>query len=207
MTIGKETCELFMSLPTWSTHDALRLLLQIDPDSIRPDDDFDGSEIEVEVRALIRWLYRFGILPRAIREPYDAEPELISDYLDSIGGVHRPPAEWIAAAAANPGAPAEWLESLHSISVTSDTEIRKRVALVKEVIGFWPSVETDLSDAARNGLSESAKHTDHGFWKVRPALDWATQRGKIIKPSAQSFVASNNESALSPMLRQLLNLD
>lgn len=116
MAIENETREIFMSLPTWNARDALRMLLEIDPDSIRLDDDFDGSEIEVEARALIGWLYRYGILPRAIREPYDAAPELISEYLDAIGDVRRTPAEWIAAAVANPGAPVEWLESLQSVS-------------------------------------------------------------------------------------------
>lgn len=116
MTIEKETRELFMSLPTWNARDALRMLLEIDPDSIRLDDDFDGSDIEVEARALIGWLVRYGILPRGIRESFESAPELIADYLDAIGDVRRTPAEWIVAAAANPAAPAEWLESLHAPS-------------------------------------------------------------------------------------------
>ena len=121
MAIENETRETFMSLPTWNARDALRMLLEIDPDSIRLDDDFDGSEIEVEARALIGWLYRYGILPRAIREPDNAEPELIADYLETIGEVRRTPAEWIAAAVANPSAPIEWLESLQSASVATTT--------------------------------------------------------------------------------------
>ena len=133
MAIEKETREMFMGLPTWNARDALRMLLEIDPDSISLADDFDGSEIEVEARALIGWLYRYGLLPRAIREPYDAAPELIADYLDAIGEVRRTPAEWIAAAAANPAAPAEWLESLLALSDApeknkqrdSDTETSK----------------------------------------------------------------------------------
>lgn len=124
MAIEKETCELFMSLPTWNARDALRMLLEINPDSVSLEDDFDGSEIEVEVRALIGWLYRYGILPRAIREPDDAAPELIADYLESIGEVRQTPAEWIAAAAANPGAPAEWLELLRPHSDASENKPR-----------------------------------------------------------------------------------
>ena len=120
MGIEKEIRELFMSLPTWNARDALRMLLEISPDSINPDDDFDGSDIEVEARALIGWLYRFGILPRAIREPYDVAPELIADYLDAICEVRRTPAEWIAAAAANPAAPAEWLETMQFTSRTPE---------------------------------------------------------------------------------------
>jgi hypothetical protein len=117
MSIEKESRELFMSLPTWNARDALRMLLEIHPEANQEADDFDSAEIECEARALIRWLYRFGILPRAFREPYDAAPEKIDDYLDAIGEVRRTPAEWIAAAAANPAAPAEWLESLLAPSV------------------------------------------------------------------------------------------
>lgn len=122
MAIEKETREMFMNLPTWNSRDALRMLLEINPDSISLDDDFDGGEIELEARALIGWLYRFGILPRAIREPYDAAPELVADYLDAISEVRRTPAEWIAAATANPGAPAEWLEMLQPPSRAPESD-------------------------------------------------------------------------------------
>lgn len=122
MDIENETREMFMSLPTWNARDALRMLLEVFPDSVELADDFDGTEIEQEARALIRWLYRYGILPRAIREPDDAAPELIDDYLDAIGEVRRTPVEWITAATANPGAPAEWLALLqpHSGAPESD---------------------------------------------------------------------------------------
>ncbi len=86
-------------------------------------------------------------------------------------------------------------------------EIRKRGTFVAEVTSFWPTIEQDLSDSGRNGLNDVAKHQDHGFWKVEPAIKWATERGKINKGKAQSFIASNKESYLSPMLRILLKLD
>lgn len=171
MTIENETREIFMSLPTWNARDALRLLLEIDPDSISLDDDFDGSEIEVEARALIGWLYRYGILPRAIREPYDSAPELISEYLDAIGDVRRTPAEWIAAAVANPGAPVEWLESLQSVSgapkqggravSVSTHKIKTRSNFLDPVIDQAKKTATNSGDyqsvwAALVALAESA---------------------------------------------------
>lgn len=86
-------------------------------------------------------------------------------------------------------------------------EIRKRAALVSEVVNFWPSVDRDLRDASRNGLSEMAKHSKNTFWKVSEALNWAGQRGKLVKGKAQVFVSGQPDSSLSPMLRALLNLD
>lgn len=86
-------------------------------------------------------------------------------------------------------------------------EIRKRANLIKEVAQFWPTVDRDLRDASRNGLSEAAKHTKNTFWKVQEALNWANQRGKVVKKSAQSFISSESDSPLSPMLRGLLKLD
>ena len=86
-------------------------------------------------------------------------------------------------------------------------EVRKRNALIDEVNFFWPSIDRDLRDAARNGLSSAAKHTKNTFWKVQEALTWATERGKVTKEKAQSFISSNPENALSPMLRSLLKLD
>lgn len=208
MAIENETREMFMSLPTWNARDALRMLLEVNPYSVIQEDDFDGTEIEQEARALIRWLYRYGILPRAIREPDDAAPELIDDYLDAIGEVRRTPVEWITAATANPGAPEEWLALLQPPSGAQERgDLRKRAVLIDELKGFWPSIEQDLSDSTRNGLHEAAKHEDHGFWIVEPAIKWAAERGRIPKVKATSFIASNDESYLSPMLRILLKLD
>lgn len=127
MSIEKETRELFMRLPTWNTRDALRMLLEIDPDSIRLEDDFDGTEIEIEARALISWLYRFGLLPRDFDTPTDAEPEAINTYLDAIGEIRLAPAQWIAAAAANRGAPTEWLETMQSTSGTPENREQPNV--------------------------------------------------------------------------------
>lgn len=86
-------------------------------------------------------------------------------------------------------------------------EIRRRGVFVAEVESFWPTIALDLSDSGRNGLHEVAKQNKHGFWKVEPAIKWATERGKITKGKAQTFVASNEESYLSPMLGRLLKLD
>lgn len=90
---------------------------------------------------------------------------------------------------------------------SASTEIRKRSALIKEVVSFWPSVSVDLNDSGRNGLREMAKNTEnHGFWLLEKAIEWAQQRGKIERAKATAFVSANGDSVLSPMLRALLKL-
>lgn len=84
--------------------------------------------------------------------------------------------------------------------------IKKKDALVTESKDFWLSIEADISDAVRNGLHAVAKHHDHGYWKVEPALNWANQRGKLNKTKAKSFIESNDENATASMLRILLKL-
>lgn len=90
---------------------------------------------------------------------------------------------------------------------TAPEEIRKRAALIFECMSFWPTIERDLRDSSRNGLSVEAKFQKNTFWKVSEALTWAAQRGKITKAGAQTFVNSQPDSVLSPMLRALLKID
>lgn len=85
-------------------------------------------------------------------------------------------------------------------------ERRKKAALIKDVLSFWPTIETDLNDANRNGL-DVANLPEHGWWSVLPALQWASERGKLSKSASSSYVKQNEESALSPMLRLLLKID
>lgn len=117
----------------------------------------------------------------------------------SISGTVPPPV--------NTGSILARSEHVAAVWEVDTEEIRKRAALIQEVEFFWPTIDQDLQDGSRNGLSSEARHTKHTFWKVREALKWATQRGKLKKEKAQSFIAASPESALSPMLRALLKLD
>ncbi|MCM8597293.1 MAG: hypothetical protein NFW04_01335 [Candidatus Accumulibacter sp.] len=81
----------------------------------------------------------------------------------------------------------------------------KRQAFIDTFQRIWPTIGGDLRDAARNGLSEVAKHRKHGFWCVEPALNWAKQRGKIQRDEADAFVRAEGESELSALVRALLD--
>lgn len=140
---------------------------------------------------------------------FPCTPAELVDFVDTAIGIHSfivPEAFRFAVAT---GAQVEQGKpiTIDAANNAEPPEIRKRAALIAEVIGFWPSIELDLSDSSRNDLRKCAKHDKHGFWFVEPALRWATQRGKIVKTKARSFLAENDVSRLSPMLRNLLNLN
>jgi hypothetical protein len=84
--------------------------------------------------------------------------------------------------------------------------LRKRDALIAELEPIWPTIRQDLSDASRasSGLSAAARPEKYGFWRVFPALEWAWQRGKIVKKHAEYFVRQNDESELAFMLKTIL---
>lgn len=83
------------------------------------------------------------------------------------------------------------------------TIIRKRKAFVQEVKNFWPTIESDLSDAARSKLSKSRVPSRHGYWDVTAALAWAAQSGKITKQKTEQFISYNPDSVFAATLKQL----
>ncbi len=55
----------------------------------------------------------------------------------------------------------------------------KRATLIEKCASRWPSIERDLKDASKNGLSAAAKAEHIGFWREDAAVEWATARGKL----------------------------
>lgn len=70
-------------------------------------------------------------------------------------------------------------EPVQAAPATPDRRIMKRNALVRELEIEWPTIERDLSDASRNGLSAAAK-ANKG-WDVDAAKAWADSKGKLKK--------------------------
>lgn len=129
--------------------------------------------------------------------------DALSDFCDTAIGMHS----FILPEAFRGAAATSKRNAIEIPASDEQTVIRKRAALISEVVAFWPSITQDLSDSVRNGLHDCAKHPRHGYWFVEPALGWATQRGKIQKTMAQSFVIENEGSRLTPLLRVLLKLN
>ncbi|MBH1978489.1 MAG: hypothetical protein I8H67_08980 [Comamonadaceae bacterium] len=55
----------------------------------------------------------------------------------------------------------------------------KKAALITALEYEWPSIEADLSEAARNGLKNAAHAGTHGDWDKAKARAWAVSKGKI----------------------------
>ncbi len=55
-----------------------------------------------------------------------------------------------------------------------------RRALVSRNKGRWSSIEIDLTEASRNGLTNAAS-TGRNKWNEAAALEWADQQGKIAR--------------------------
>ena len=58
-------------------------------------------------------------------------------------------------------------------------DIRKRAALIETLRAEWPTIEADLREASRNGLSAARVPEPAGFWNADKAREWARQRGKL----------------------------
>lgn len=63
-------------------------------------------------------------------------------------------------------------------------ETRVRRAFIRELQAEWPSIEKDVSEGSRNGLSAAAH--DGKVWDLEQARDWARQRGKLRPPPFES---------------------
>ena len=64
-------------------------------------------------------------------------------------------------------------------SIAHSGEIVKRAALIERMKHKWPTVEADLNDSSRNGLTAAAKVDEHGMWNLDKAREWANQRGML----------------------------
>ncbi len=74
----------------------------------------------------------------------------------------------------------------------------KKAALVAAHVHEWPTIESDISDAATNGLAATAKAGARG-WREDAALIWARANGKLIsaaKPADSLAQAMHTLSAL-----------
>ncbi|MBK5204056.1 MAG: hypothetical protein JJD98_01200 [Polaromonas sp.] len=55
----------------------------------------------------------------------------------------------------------------------------KRSVLINKYEPTWPTLERDLRDGHKNGLSNAAKVGANGLWFDSKALEWASARGKL----------------------------
>ena len=62
----------------------------------------------------------------------------------------------------------------------------KKAALVAKHKSKWPTIERDISNGVRNGLSYAAKsHYKNGWWREAEALAWAKQHGRLSESTTR----------------------
>ena len=137
----------------------------------------------------------------ALRFPCDVDEFLNFVNEHGLAGcIHGPTlAEWLQLAA-----PDTAPSGAREVSPPDVEMLRKRSALIAEFAGMWPTIERDLKDSKRSGLTAAAKASTHGDWKVREALNWAAEQGKIQPEKAEAFVRAEGESEVSVLVRTIM---
>lgn len=69
------------------------------------------------------------------------------------------------------------------VAAGSDLRMKRR-ALVLKHAHAWPTIDADLRDGSRNGLSGAALDKSGRDWIEAKALEWAQSKGKLIPAQA-----------------------
>ncbi|MEF8709512.1 MAG: hypothetical protein V5B38_11770 [Candidatus Accumulibacter propinquus] len=181
--------------PSIPVDDMLRFLEE-EPRADAP--RLDESPIGIE-----NWLFLPEDLDRFLGAPAAAPPAPIAPEVADDAAPRddaTPTPVQSAVTASEEPAPAA---ALRTTSAPEVEVLRKRSALIEEFAGVWPTIEGDLRDGSRNGLSAVA-NASHGYWKVGPALNWAAERGKIQREKAEAFVRADGESEIAAIVRVML---
>jgi hypothetical protein len=80
------------------------------------------------------------------------------------------------------GHPAPAIEERDSGASDTEVEKMKKAALIKRFVHQWPSLESDIGEASRNGLALA--RLSGGFYDVGKAIKWAKEKGKFNESSA-----------------------
>jgi hypothetical protein len=89
------------------------------------------------------------------------------------------------------------LSSNNGMANLGPTFTMKKAAMVDQHKHEWPSIERDMKDAARNGLSKALAGSRE--WNESIAMDWARANNKLVK-------ATEGTSALDTAMRSLSSL-
>lgn len=103
------------------------------------------------------------------------------DWLNEWGESRKPPHVFSTASAPEPQAatPAPVVAGSASNAPDAQNIPMKKAALIAALEHEWESIESDLSEATRNGLKDAAHAGKHGEWYESKARAWAVSKGKI----------------------------
>ncbi|MDI1260248.1 hypothetical protein [Aquabacterium sp.] len=79
-------------------------------------------------------------------------------------------------------------QSVETLGAPEKDRRIKRNALIEANRSRWATVERDLKDAAKNGLSGCAKADGKGWWWEGAAVRWAEDRGKFKSFNANHLI-------------------
>ena len=92
-------------------------------------------------------------------------------------------------------------EPVHVASADADRILKKRM-LVQNLQHRWPTIEADLREASRNGLSKAA-HRGRG-WCEMSAEKWADENGKLSRAeSTSAWLRNSIEGRTAPDPRRI----
>lgn len=81
-------------------------------------------------------------------------------------------------ASASPAARPEAVAAPAEAVPVAPKGVRRR-EMVKRHIARWPTIETDMKDAGKNGLAAAAKAGERG-WREAAALEWAREKSRLL---------------------------
>lgn len=103
------------------------------------------------------------------------------DWLNEWGESRKPQHVFSTVSAPEPQAatPAPVVAGSASNAPDAQNIPMKKAALIAALEHEWESIESDLSEATRNGLKDAAHAGKHGEWYESKARAWAVSKGKI----------------------------
>lgn len=162
-------------------------ILSIPANNVAPD-----QYTVISVSSTLHWLRRIGL--SALADELDTTQSPIVQAAAALTAVTQPTPT----------------ESLRNSSGPGDTKNRskftmKRSAMVTQHQQKWPTIERDLKDAKRNGLSNAALG-EVREWNEKNALEWARLHDKLLKPLADGDPLTTAMTAMSslPVTRHTL---
>jgi hypothetical protein len=79
-------------------------------------------------------------------------------------------------------------EETTQIASVCESQVLNKRAMIMEHKDEWPTIESDISEASRNGLS--AAKVDPQGWCEDKALRWAKSKGKLNPPPKASVLSN-----------------
>jgi hypothetical protein len=107
-------------------------------------------------------------------------PADLNSWLEGQGAGYRFPTPQAAEASTHaPSTSASASPAAHPEAVPVAPKGVQKREMVKRHAARWPTIETDMKDAGKNGLAAAAKAGERG-WREAAALEWAREKSRLL---------------------------